>query len=136
MSNSEEEEQSQKAFGWAARDPSGILSPFHFTRRMLRARWMASSIVTSHHPLGPLIELLKPNGKLISLGAPDLHKPVELPIMPLLMGRKLIAGSITGGMKETQEMINFAGKHHITADIEVIYSHGLYQHSHGQARER
>lgn len=35
-------------------------------------------------------------------------------------GRKLIAGSANGGMKETQEMVNFAAKHKITADIEVI----------------
>ena len=37
-----------------------------------------------------------------------------------LTGRKMVAGSGIGGMKETQEMINFAAKHSITADIEVI----------------
>ncbi|KAL6999675.1 cinnamyl-alcohol dehydrogenase [Sarracenia purpurea var. burkii] len=36
------------------------------------------------------------------------------------MGRKLVAGSAIGGLKETQEMINFAAKHNITADVEVI----------------
>ena len=35
-------------------------------------------------------------------------------------GRKLVGGSATGGMKETQEMMDFAAKHHITADIELI----------------
>ena len=36
------------------------------------------------------------------------------------VGRKIVAGSAVGGLKETQEMINFAAKHNITADIEVI----------------
>ncbi|KAG7968141.1 hypothetical protein I3843_08G137200 [Carya illinoinensis] len=58
------------------------------------------------------------HGKLVMLGAPE--KPLELPIFPLLMGRKMVAGSATGGLKETQEMIDFAAKHNITADIELI----------------
>lgn len=41
------------------------------------------------------------------------------------IGRKLIAGSACGGMKETQEMIDFAAKHRITADVEVIPMHYL-----------
>ncbi|KAI3847440.1 hypothetical protein MKW98_032766 [Papaver atlanticum] len=74
--------------------------------------------VSAFHPLLPLLGLLKPNGKLILVGAPE--KPLELPAFPLIMGRKMVAGSGIGGMKETQEMIDFAGKHNITADIEVI----------------
>ncbi|XP_043700413.1 8-hydroxygeraniol dehydrogenase-like [Telopea speciosissima] len=70
------------------------------------------------HPIGPLIDLLKPQGKLVVVGAPE--KSVELPLFPLLMGRKLVGGSAIGGMKETQEMIDFAGKHNIVADIEII----------------
>ncbi|KAF8406120.1 hypothetical protein HHK36_008200 [Tetracentron sinense] len=74
--------------------------------------------VSSIHPLLPLIGLLKSHGKLVIVGAPD--RPLELPIFPLLMGRKIVAGSVIGGLKETQEMIDFAGKHNVTADIEVI----------------
>ena len=37
-----------------------------------------------------------------------------------MAGRKIVAGSCIGGMKETQEMIDFAGKHNITAEVEVI----------------
>ncbi|PRQ57194.1 putative mannitol dehydrogenase [Rosa chinensis] len=74
--------------------------------------------VSAQHPLLPLIGLLKSHGKLVMVGAPE--KPLELPVFPLLMGRKMVAGSGIGGMKETQEMINFAAKHNITADIEVI----------------
>ncbi|KAK6134966.1 hypothetical protein DH2020_031303 [Rehmannia glutinosa] len=74
--------------------------------------------VSAHHAVQPLLNLLKPNGKLIILGV--IPKPLELPVFPLLSGRKTVAGSGIGGMKETQEMLDFAAKHNITADVEVI----------------
>ncbi|RVW51207.1 putative mannitol dehydrogenase [Vitis vinifera] len=74
--------------------------------------------VSAIHPLLPLIGLLKSQGKLVMLGAPD--KPFELPAFPLILGRKTVGGSLAGGLKETQEMIDFAAKHDIKPDIEVI----------------
>lgn len=74
--------------------------------------------VSAQHPLLPLIGLLKTNGKLIIVGAPE--KPFELPAFPLLQGRKMVGGSGIGGMKETQEMLDFAAEHGIKPDIEVI----------------
>ncbi|XP_077243867.1 8-hydroxygeraniol dehydrogenase-like [Tasmannia lanceolata] len=74
--------------------------------------------VAAHHPLMPLLGLLKSHGRLILVGA--TVKPLELPVFPLLMGRKIVAGTAIGGMKETQEMIDFAGEHNITADIELV----------------
>ncbi|KAL0463460.1 UNVERIFIED_CONTAM: putative mannitol dehydrogenase [Sesamum latifolium] len=89
--------------------------------------------VSAVHPLLPLIGLLKSHGKLIMLGAPD--RPLELPVFPLLAGKphgslfyynyaiqtkKDYSWEWDWGMKETQEMIDFAAKHNITADIEVI----------------
>lgn len=74
--------------------------------------------VSAVHPILPLIGLLKQNGKLVLVGAPD--RPLELPVFPLIFGRKIVAGSCIGGIQETQEMIDFAAKHKITADIEVI----------------
>ncbi|KAK6923862.1 Alcohol dehydrogenase, N-terminal [Dillenia turbinata] len=74
--------------------------------------------VSAFHPLQPLLGLLKTSGKLVMVGVPD--KPLELPVFPLIMGRKMVAGSITGGLKEMQEMMDFAAKHNITTDIEVI----------------
>ncbi|KAG6387605.1 hypothetical protein SASPL_152797 [Salvia splendens] len=74
--------------------------------------------VSAHHAVMPLIGLLKAHGKLIMLGA--IAKPLELPVFTLLGGRKMISGSVTGGMKETQEMIDFAAKNNIKADIELI----------------
>ncbi|GAB4847200.1 hypothetical protein Ancab_026210 [Ancistrocladus abbreviatus] len=74
--------------------------------------------VPAVHPLMPLLGLLKSHGMLVLLGVPE--KPLEVPAFSLIAGRKMIAGSGIGGMKETQEMIDFAAKHGITSDIEVI----------------
>ncbi|XP_059431846.1 probable cinnamyl alcohol dehydrogenase 9 [Corylus avellana] len=74
--------------------------------------------VSAVHALAPLLGLLKVNGKLVTVGLPE--KPLELPIFPLVMGRKLVGGSDFGSVKETQEMLDFCAKHGITADIELI----------------
>ncbi|XP_038697659.1 probable mannitol dehydrogenase [Tripterygium wilfordii] len=74
--------------------------------------------VSAMHPLLPLIGLLKSHGKLVMVGAPE--KPLELPVSPLILGRKMLGGSGIGGMKETQEMLEFAAKHSITSEVEVI----------------
>ncbi|KAK3001269.1 hypothetical protein RJ639_020885 [Escallonia herrerae] len=58
------------------------------------------------------------DGKLVLVGAPG--KPLELPVFPLLSGRKIVAGSAIGGIKETQDMIDLVAKYKITADVEVI----------------
>lgn len=52
------------------------------------------------------------------VGAPD--KPLELPAFPLIFGKRVISGSIIGGIKETQEMMDLCGKHNITCDIELV----------------
>ncbi|CAK9169203.1 unnamed protein product [Ilex paraguariensis] len=70
------------------------------------------------HPLLPLINLLKPHGKLVIVGGTE--EPLRLPVCPLIIGRKIVAGSAIGGIKETQEMLDFAAKHNITADVEII----------------
>ncbi|CAH9088019.1 unnamed protein product [Cuscuta epithymum] len=74
--------------------------------------------VSAVHSLLPLLGLLKSNGKMVMVGAPE--KPLDLPVFPLIMGRKLIAGSCIGGIKETQEMLDFSAKHNITPDVEVV----------------
>lgn len=74
--------------------------------------------VSAFHAIAPLLFLLKAHGKMIMIGVPN--KPLELPVPSLIMGGKILAGSNVGGMKDTQEMINFAGKHNITAEVEVV----------------
>ncbi|KAG8383640.1 hypothetical protein BUALT_Bualt04G0035000 [Buddleja alternifolia] len=74
--------------------------------------------VSATHSLFPLVSLLKPEGKLILVGLPQ---SLEVPIFPLLIGRRAIIGSAIGGLKETQEMIDFAAEHKILPDVEMIH---------------
>ncbi|KAL8247977.1 hypothetical protein R6Q59_009193 [Mikania micrantha] len=74
--------------------------------------------VSGNHPILGLLGTLKPNGKLVVVGAPE--KPHEVAAFSLIFGRKTVAGSAIGGLKETQEMLDFAAEHGITADVEVI----------------
>nr|GMD17063.1 8-hydroxygeraniol dehydrogenase-like [Ipomoea batatas] len=77
-------------------------------------RFGVDSFLISHDP-----EQMQTNGKLILVGA--IEKPLELPVFPILTGgRKLVGASATGGMKETQEMVNFSAKHNITPDVEIV----------------
>ncbi|KAI3464779.1 hypothetical protein Pfo_021442 [Paulownia fortunei] len=73
--------------------------------------------VSAVHPIQPLISLLKPHGKLVVVGVPD---KLELQVFPIVSGRKTVAGSMIGGLKETQEMIDFAAKHNILPNVEII----------------
>ncbi|KAG0479148.1 hypothetical protein HPP92_013867 [Vanilla planifolia] len=70
------------------------------------------------HPLATLLALLKAQGKLVVVGGST--EDLKVPSMPLLMGRKLVFGSIAGGMKETQEMLYFAAEHNVRAEVEII----------------
>lgn len=62
--------------------------------------------------------LLKLDATLVALGAPE--KPLAISPFPLILMRRNFAGSVIGGIKETQEMLNFCAKHNITPEIEVI----------------
>lgn len=79
--------------------------------------------VSAKHSLGPILELLKVNGKLVLVAAPD--QPVELPSFPLIFGKRTVSGSMTGGLKETQEMLDLCGEHNITCDIELVSTDGI-----------
>ncbi|PAN34087.1 hypothetical protein PAHAL_6G068700 [Panicum hallii] len=74
--------------------------------------------VSANMSMAPYMGLLKPNGKMIMIGLPV--KPLEIPPFDLIMGNKTLAGSCIGGMRDTQEMIDVAAKHGVTADIEVV----------------
>lgn len=75
--------------------------------------------VTVSHSLDPYIELLKRDGTLCMLGvAPDPHPSPN--IAPFIFKRRSLAGSVIGGIKETQRMLDFCADHHILSDVEVI----------------
>ena len=71
------------------------------------------------HDLNPYLPTLALNGTLVLVGYLGNLDPL-LNTTPLIMGRKSVAGSLIGGIAETQEMLDFCGKHGITSDIEVI----------------
>lgn len=71
------------------------------------------------HDLNPYLPTLKLDGTLVLVGLLGDLDPV-LNTVPLIMGRKAVAGSVIGGIAETQEVLDFCGKHGITSDIEVI----------------
>ncbi len=71
------------------------------------------------HDLNPYLPTLALNGTLVLVGLLGDLNPT-LSTVPLIMGRKSVAGSVIGGIKETQEMLDFCGEHNITSDVEVI----------------
>jgi alcohol dehydrogenase (NADP+) len=67
---------------------------------------------------GALLGLLKIDGTMVLVGLPEHDTPLDAG--SLIRGRRSLAGSMIGGIAETQEMLDFCGKHNITADIETI----------------
>ena len=74
--------------------------------------------VAAKHDMNAYINLLKRDGNLTLVGAPP--EPLEIAGFGLMFGRKSLSGSAIGGIKETQEMLDFCGEHNITADVEVV----------------
>jgi uncharacterized zinc-type alcohol dehydrogenase-like protein len=74
--------------------------------------------VSAEHDLNACVGLLKRNGTLTLVGAPATATPFFS--IGLLFGRKRVAGSLIGGIRETQAMLDFCAEHGITADVEVI----------------
>jgi uncharacterized zinc-type alcohol dehydrogenase-like protein len=74
--------------------------------------------VSADHDINAYLSLLKRDGTLTLVGAPE--KPMPVAAFNFLMGRRSLAGSAIGGVPETQEMLDFCGDHGITADIELI----------------
>jgi uncharacterized zinc-type alcohol dehydrogenase-like protein len=71
------------------------------------------------HDINPYLPTLSLNGTLVLVGLVGDLAPT-LSTVPLLLGRKAVAGSVIGGIAETQEMLDFCGRHGITSDIELI----------------
>ena len=74
--------------------------------------------VSADMDLTPFLDLLKLDGTLVLIGLPG--KPYEISTPSLLAQRRSIAGSMIGGITQTQEMLNFCGEHNIVSDVEVI----------------
>lgn len=74
--------------------------------------------VSAQHDLGAYLDLLKRDGVMTMVGAPP--EPVPVNVFSLIFPRRQLAGSLIGGIQETQEMLDYCGEHGITCDIEKI----------------
>ena len=76
------------------------------------------STISAPYDINAYLGLLKVDGTMVTVGAPD--RPLDLHLFSLIMGRKSVGGSLIGGIKETQEMLDYCGQHGIVSDVEVI----------------
>jgi uncharacterized zinc-type alcohol dehydrogenase-like protein len=74
--------------------------------------------VSGGHDFSAYLDLLKTDGTFILVGAPS--EPLSIEAFSLILRRRRLVGSLIGGIRETQEMLDFCGKHGITSDVEVI----------------
>lgn len=74
--------------------------------------------VSADHDINAYIQLLRRDGNITMVGAPE--KPLPVGVFGLLFGRRSLSGSPIGGLPETQEMLDFCSQHNITSDVEVI----------------
>lgn len=74
--------------------------------------------VSAKHDIASALSCLKRDGTLVMVGASPV--PLDLPVFPLILGRRKILGSLIGGLQETQDMLDHCGDHGIVSDIETI----------------
>lgn len=74
--------------------------------------------VSAPHDYNEYLALLNTDGVMVLLGAPP--EPTPVGAFPFIMGRRSLVGSLVGGIKETQEMLDYCAEHNITSDVEVI----------------
>jgi uncharacterized zinc-type alcohol dehydrogenase-like protein len=74
--------------------------------------------LSANHDYNKYVPLLKVDGTLICLGLPA--EPIQIPSFNIVFFRKCVAGSLIGGLPETQEMLDYCAAHSITSDVEVI----------------
>jgi len=80
--------------------------------------------VAAPHDLDALLQLLKRDGNMVLVGAPATPHPSPN-VFNMIMKRRAIAGSMIGGIPETQEMLDFCAEHGIVSDIEMIRADGI-----------
>jgi alcohol dehydrogenase (NADP+) len=97
---------------------------FVLTRDEAQMKAVASSFdfildtVSAEHDYSTYLNLLRSDGVMVCVGVPPV--PAQIPAMNLIFGRKSLAGSLIGGLPETQEMLDYCAAHQIVSDIELI----------------
>jgi uncharacterized zinc-type alcohol dehydrogenase-like protein len=74
--------------------------------------------VSAQHDLNMYLNLLKLNGALVLVGVPE--KPLEVHAFSVISNNRILAGSMIGGIEETQEMLDYCAANNITSDVEII----------------
>lgn len=116
FSHSEKKKEDAKKMG--AHNFLVLKTPEQFAEYDSKFDLIINTVSSADLDLGAYFGLLKRDATLVSVGAPD--KPLSIHPFPLIMKRRNYAGSLIGGIKETQEMLDFCGKHNIAPEIEVI----------------
>ncbi len=84
---------------------------------------MILDTVSANHNVNDYLNILKVDGSLVLVGLPA--EPIPVGAFNIVHGRKHFSGSNIGGIRETQEVLNFCAEHNITADIEIISAHQI-----------
>lgn len=87
-------------------------------KKLTRGFDLIINTVSANLDMGAYLNLLDVDGTLVELGAPE--KPLVVPFFPLAGMRRSLAGSMIGGIAETQEMLDFCAEHHVACEVEVI----------------
>jgi uncharacterized zinc-type alcohol dehydrogenase-like protein len=74
--------------------------------------------VSARHDINAYLALLKRDATLVQVGAPP--EPLAVSVFSLIFPRRNLAGSLIGGIAETQEMLDFCSRHNIVSDVEII----------------
>ena len=115
LSTSEKKAADAKKLG--ATDFALTTDPATFKKLAKRFDLIIDTVSASHDYNGYL-RMLRPYGTMACVGAPP--EPQAIAAFALIGGNKRLAGSMIGGIRETQEMLDFCGKHDIVAEVEVI----------------
>lgn len=115
LSTSESKRKDAERLG--AADFAVTATPQTFTKFQRRFDFILDT-VSAPHDYNAYINLLKTDGTMILVGVPD--KPTLLEAFPLILHRRRLAGSVIGGIRETQAMLDFCAEHRIESDIEVV----------------
>ena len=116
LSHSDKKRDDAKLFG--AQNFLNTKNVEVFTENAEKFDLIINTVSSADLDMAAYFGLLKRDGTLVNVGAPD--KPLSVNVFPLIMKRRNFSGSLIGGIKETQEMLNFCAKHNIVPEIEVI----------------
>jgi uncharacterized zinc-type alcohol dehydrogenase-like protein len=115
LSQSLSKEEDGKAFGAAHYYATSDKETF---RKLAGSFDLIVNTVSAQLPMGKYLSLLKRDGTMVNVGAPA--EPLEVPAFALIPMRRSWAGSMIGGIRETQEMLDFCAEHNIGATVERI----------------